>query len=79
MHFYKQIESGQIPQSCLYFQDFQSSKLLNGCLYINKINKGIPYNAEPDRDADLQKRRTPGLYKKWTLCQNSLYELKTDF
>ena len=28
--FYKQLGSGPSTQSCLYFQDFQDSKLLNG-------------------------------------------------
>ena len=28
--FYKQLQSGPSPQSCLYFQDFQGSKLLKG-------------------------------------------------
>ena len=32
--FYKQLGSGRSPQSCLYFQDFQGSKLLNSCLAI---------------------------------------------
>ena len=32
--FYKQLKSGRSPQSCLYFQDFQGSKLLNGCVLL---------------------------------------------
>ena len=30
--FYKQLRSGRTTQSCLYFQGFWGSKLLNGCL-----------------------------------------------
>ena len=30
--FYKQLGSGPCFQSCLHFQDFQGSELLNGCL-----------------------------------------------
>ena len=30
--FYKQLELGTSPQICLYIQDFQGLKLLNGCL-----------------------------------------------
>ena len=43
--FNKQLRLGRSPQSCLYFQDFQCSKLLNGCLvpWLNKQNfKCIP-------------------------------------
>ena len=29
--FYKQLGLGPSPQSCLYFQDFQGSKLLSSC------------------------------------------------
>ena len=32
--FYKQLESGLSTQSCLYFQGFRGSKLLNGCLVV---------------------------------------------
>ena len=32
--FYEYLGSGPSPQSCLYFQDFQGSKLLNGCLVV---------------------------------------------
>ena len=32
--FYKQLGSGPSPQSCLHFQDFQGSNLLNGCLVL---------------------------------------------
>ena len=35
--FYKQLGSGLRPQSCLYFQGFRSSKLLNGCLVFDKV------------------------------------------
>ena len=31
---YKQLESGVIPQSCLYFQSFMGSKLFNVCLAV---------------------------------------------
>ena len=32
--FYKQLGSGLSPQSCLYFEGFGDSKLLNGCLVV---------------------------------------------
>ena len=32
--FYTQLGSARIPQSCLFFQDFRGSKLLNGCLIV---------------------------------------------
>ena len=32
--FYKQLGSGLSPESCLYFQGFRGSKLLNGCLVL---------------------------------------------
>ena len=32
--FYKQLVLGLTPQSCLYFQGFQGSKLLNGGLVV---------------------------------------------
>ena len=32
--FYKLLRSGLSPESCLYFQGFRSSKLLNGCLVV---------------------------------------------
>ena len=32
--FYKQLGSGLSTQSCLYFQGFRGSKLLNGCLVV---------------------------------------------
>ena len=32
--FYKQLGSGLSPQSCLYFQGFWSSELLNDCLVV---------------------------------------------
>ena len=32
--FYKQLESDLSPQSCLYFQGFRGSELLNGCLVV---------------------------------------------
>ena len=32
--FLKQLESDPSPQSYLYFQDFQDSKLLNGCSWL---------------------------------------------
>ena len=32
--FYKRLESGLSPQSCLYFQGFWGSKLLNDCLVV---------------------------------------------
>ena len=32
--FYKQLGSDLSPQSCLYFQSFQGSELLNGCLVV---------------------------------------------
>ena len=32
--FYKQLRSGPSPQSCLFFQDFQGSKLLKDCLVV---------------------------------------------
>ena len=38
---------------------------------------GILYKADPDPDPDLQKKWTSNIQKKWTLYQNSLYELKT--
>ena len=31
---YKQLGSGLSPQSCLYFQGFPVSKLLNGCFVV---------------------------------------------
>ena len=31
---YKQLGSDPSPQTCLYFQNFKSSKLLNGCLVV---------------------------------------------
>ena len=39
----------------------------------------IIYQAAPDPDLDLQKKRNPDLQKKPTLHQISLYELKTNF
>ena len=36
----KLLGSGPSPQSCLYYQDFQGSKLPNGCL-VNWPNKQI--------------------------------------
>ena len=36
--FHKQLESDLIPQSCLYFQGFQGSKLLIGCLVVCSRN-----------------------------------------
>ena len=35
---YKQLGSGLNPQSCLYFQGFGGSKLLNGCLIVWRSN-----------------------------------------
>ena len=35
--FYKQLGLGFSLQSCLYFQDFWGSKLLNGCLVVQTI------------------------------------------
>ena len=32
--FYEQLGPGLSPQSCLYFQDFWGSKLINGCLVV---------------------------------------------
>ena len=34
LFFYKELGSGLSPQSCLYFQGFRGSKLLNGCLVV---------------------------------------------
>ena len=34
IYIYKQLESDASPQSCLYFQVFQGSKLLSGCLVV---------------------------------------------
>ena len=34
LFFCKQLESGLSPQSCLYFQGFWGSKLLNGCFVV---------------------------------------------
>ena len=34
LFFYKQLGSCLGPQSCLYFQGFRDSKLLNGCLVV---------------------------------------------
>ena len=36
--FYKQLGSGLMPQSCLYFQGFQGSKLLSSCLVVWSSN-----------------------------------------
>ena len=36
--FHKQLGSGLGPQSWLYFQGFQGSKLLNGCLAVWQSN-----------------------------------------
>ena len=36
--WYMQLGSGLSPQSYLYFQEFQSSKLLNGCLVVWQTN-----------------------------------------
>lgn len=43
LFFYKQLGSGNNPQSCLYFKDFQGSKCLNGCLAVwpNKQILGV--------------------------------------
>ena len=38
LFFYKQLGSGLSPQSCLYFQGFWVSKLLNGCLVVLPSN-----------------------------------------
>ena len=37
--FYKQLGSGPGSQSCWYFQDFQYSKLLDGCVLVGQNNK----------------------------------------
>ena len=44
IYLYKQLGSGPCPQSSLYFQDFQGSKLLNGCIVVwsNKKIMCIP-------------------------------------
>ena len=39
-NFYKQIESCPSPQTCLYFKDFQGSKLLIDCVVVSP-NKQI--------------------------------------
>ena len=38
--FYNRLGSTSSPKGCLYFQDFQDSKLLNGCLVVSP-NKQI--------------------------------------
>ena len=40
--FYKQLGSGLSRQSCLYFQGFRGSKLLNGCLAVWTSNLCLP-------------------------------------
>ena len=37
--FCKQLDSGFSPESCLYFQDFWASKLLNECLVVWPIHQ----------------------------------------
>ena len=37
LFFYKQLGLGVSPPSCLYFQGFQDSKFLNGCLIVTVI------------------------------------------
>ena len=39
--FYMQLRSGLSPQSSLYFQGFQGSKLLNFCLVVLRSNLGL--------------------------------------
>ena len=39
--FYKQLGSGPSSQSCLYFQDFQGLKLLNGCLVVRQNEQNL--------------------------------------
>ena len=45
------------------------------------IQQSLPkiYKVDPNPDPDLHKRRTLSLYKKQTLCQNSLHWLKRIF
>ena len=40
---------------------------------------GILYKAKPDPESDLEKKWTPDLWKKQTLYQKLLHELKTHF
>ena len=39
---------------------------------------GILYKEDTDADPDLQKKKTPDIWNKQNLYQNSLYELKTN-
>ena len=38
LFFYKRLGSDLCPQSCLYFQSFRDSRLLNGCLVVSPSN-----------------------------------------
>ena len=43
------------------------------------FNQSILYKEDPEPDPDLQKKRNPDIYKKLTLYNNLLYELKIYF